>query len=82
MATANVTVGADWVLVAAAALDPFLLTTPDSIEVAVTADDATAPTVVRGHAVGGSLGLARYMIGDGAVWARKTGAATATVVVT
>ena len=81
MATVNIAVGADWVLVAAVALDPFLLTTSDGIEVAVTADDSTEPSVDRGHSVGTQLGIARYMIGAGAVWARKTGTANAVVVV-
>ena len=81
MATVNIAVDEDWTLVASVALDPFLLTTSDGIEVAVTADDSTEPSVDHGHSVGTQLGLARYMIGDGAVWARRTGAADAVVVV-
>jgi hypothetical protein len=81
MATVNIAVDEDWTLVASAALDLFLLTTSDGIEVAVTAGDSTEPDIGHGHSVGTQLGVTRELIGPGAVWARKTGAADAVVVV-
>ena len=80
MATTNIPVTGSWTPVASSAIDRFLLTTSDTIEVAVTGADGTAPTVTHGHEVARHLGVTRAVIGEGAVWARAPSGAAVVVV--
>jgi len=70
MATTNITVTDAWTLVAGTAVDPFLLSFTEGVEVAVTGADGTTPTVAHGHWIDRALGTTREQMGDGAVWAR------------
>jgi hypothetical protein len=83
MATTNVSVTDAWTLVAGTAVDPFLLSFTDGVEIAVTAANGTTPTVGRGHWIDRSLGTTREQLGAGAVWARAgTAGKTAIAVLT
>jgi hypothetical protein len=86
MATANKALTRDWELAVAAAVDRVLISLAPSgalVEIAVTAADATAPTVV-GHTLDWERGVTRDLLGDGAIWARvapSSNLATAVLVV-
>lgn len=74
MATTNPPLSRSWSLVVAAAVDRALITPSAGtvgalIEIAVTADDVTAPTV-SGHLIADDRGVTRDLLGDGAIWAR------------
>jgi len=80
MATTNKTVTGDWSRIVDLGAE-FLLSALDPVEIAVTAADATAPTVSSGHYLAPGDGLTRSLIGVGAIWCRAIGAPPATVIV-
>jgi len=78
MATTNKAVSSTWTRVADLG-DEFVLSALDLVEVAVSAADATAPTV-SGVVLQPGSGVTRDQAGVGAVWARALGVPPATVV--
>ena len=81
MATTNVSIGSSWGLAVAAGSD-FILSASDPVEVAITAGDATAPTIANGHFLSAGSGITRDQVGAGSLWARAVGIPPIKVAVT